>query len=108
MASEKSTAYLVLWWMGGGNDCPTCGHKRDPPAPYAAAFDNEAAAEAAANVRNALLVKVSGRDIRVEDVVDWYRRDDSGRPMPAEWRDITGQCRAPPWMGLPKGGGASP
>lgn len=63
--------------------------------PYAAVFENEMAAEAAANVRNALLVEVSGRDLKFERVADWYRRDEAGGPMPAEWRDLAGQIHVP-------------
>src|SRR2546430_3964261 len=59
--------------------------------PYAAIFENQVAAEAAANVRNALMVTISGRDAKVDTILDWYRRDESGRPMPAEWRDLRGQ-----------------
>src|SRR3989475_5741176 len=71
--SSRRTYYLVLWWMS--------------QTPYAAIFENQVAAEAAANVRNALMVTVSGRDVKVDQVQDWYRRDESGAPMPAEWRD---------------------
>ena len=63
--SNRKTYYLVLWWMS--------------QTPYAAVFENEVAAEAAANVRNALMVRISGRDAKVEEVLDWYRRDDAGR-----------------------------
>ena len=69
--------------------------------PYAAVFENEVAAEAAASVRNALLVQVSGRDVRINSIVDWYRRSEDGRPMPAEWRDLVGQVRLP-WLVTPK------
>lgn len=79
--SPKRTYYLVLWWMA--------------QTPYAAVFENEMAAEAAANVRNALMVVVSGRDLKFERVADWYRRDDAGGPMPAEWRDLVGQIHVP-------------
>ncbi len=81
--SANRTYYLVLWWM---SHCP-----------YAAVFENRIAAEAAANVRNALIITVSGRDLKFEEVVDWYRRDDEGRPMPAEWRDLLGQTHTP-WL----------
>lgn len=73
----KKTYYLVLWWMA--------------QVPYAAVFENQVAAEAAANVRNALLVTISGRDVKFDNVADWYRRDENGVPMPAEWRDLVGQ-----------------
>ncbi len=69
--------------------------------PYAAVFENEVAAEAAASVRNALMVTIKGRDVVVDRVVDWYRRNEAGEPMPAEWRDLTGQIRVP-WIAKPK------
>jgi len=59
--------------------------------PYAAVFADRAAAETAASVRNALVVTISGRDIQIDRVSDWYRRDETGNPMPAEWRDLVGQ-----------------
>jgi hypothetical protein len=74
---SSSTVYLVIWWMS--------------KSPYAAVFTNRIAAEAAANVRNAILVAIKGNATQVEQVVDWYRRDDEGRPMPAEWRELMGQ-----------------
>jgi hypothetical protein len=85
--SNRKKYYLVLWWMS--------------QTPYAAIFENEVAAEAAANVRNALMVTISGRDAKVDTILDWYRRDDSGRPMPAEWRDLIGQIHVP-WLAKPK------
>src|SRR5207249_3523809 len=81
------TYFLVLWWMS--------------QTPYAAIFENQVAAEAAANVRNALMVTISGRDVKVDQVQDWYRRDESGAPMPAEWRDLVGQIHVP-WLAKPK------
>jgi len=85
--SPRKTYYLVLWWMS--------------QTPYAAIFENEMAAEAAASVRNALMVTIKGRDVAVDRVVDWYRRNDAGEPMPAEWRDLVGQIRVP-WIAKPK------
>src|SRR3989441_5672349 len=85
--SGRKTYYLVLWWMS--------------QTPYAAIFENQVAAEAAANVRNALMVTISGRDVKVDQVQDWYRRDESGAPMPAEWRDLVGQIHVP-WLAEPK------
>src|SRR2546426_7847899 len=79
--SGRKTYYLVLWWMS--------------QTPYAAIFENQVAAEAAANVRNALMVTISGRDVKVDQVQDWYRRDESGAPMPAEWRDPVRQIHLP-------------
>src|SRR5207245_11041148 len=78
--SPGKTIFLVIWWMSKN--------------PYAAVFENRIAAEAAANVRNAILVTFAGKGTEVEAVVDWFRRDDEGRPMPAEWRELMGQIRA--------------
>jgi hypothetical protein len=79
--------FLVVWWMSKN--------------PYAAVFENRVAAEAAANVRNAILVTFKGNDAEVETVVDWYRRDEEGRPMPVEWRELMGRLRVP-WSSKPK------
>jgi len=79
--SAGKTVFLVIWWMSKN--------------PYAAVFENRIAAEAAANVRNAILVTFTGTGTDVETVVDWFRRDEEGRPMPAEWRQLMGQVRAP-------------
>ena len=83
----KKTYYLVLWWMS--------------QTPYAAVFENELSAEAAANVRNALMVTISGRDVKIDRVLDWYRRDDDGQPMPAEWREVAAPALLP-WAPRPK------
>ena len=76
-APGDQTKFLVIWWMS--------------KTPYAAVFENRVAAEAAANVRNAILVTIKGEGMKVEEVVDWYRRDEEGHPMPAEWRELMGQ-----------------
>ncbi|TLZ44890.1 MAG: hypothetical protein E6K19_03470 [Methanobacteriota archaeon] len=83
---SNATKFLVIWWMS--------------KTPYAAVFTNRVAAEAAANVRNALLVTFNGPRTNVEAVVDWYRRDDDGQPMPAEWRELMGHMHAP-WRARP-------
>ncbi len=72
-----TSRYLVLWWTSG--------------TPYAALFESELAAEAASRARNAVMVTFAGA--AVEEVVDWYRRDDDGRPMPAEWRELADSSR---------------
>jgi hypothetical protein len=79
--SPGKEVYLVIWWMS--------------KSPYAAVFENRVAAEAAANVRNAIWIRIQGEGIKVEEVMDWYRRDEEGRPMPAEWRELMGQIHAP-------------
>ena len=59
---SNGPVFLVIWWMSKN--------------PYAAVFSNRVAAEAAANVRNAILVTMKGPRTMVEGVVDWYRRDE--------------------------------
>jgi hypothetical protein len=73
--------YIVCWWMGHAPDSD----------PYAALFTNKVAAEAAASVRNGLLVTIGPRKV---DIVDYYRRDEKGLPMPAEWRDLVMTTRS--------------
>ena len=85
--ARSAIRYLVLWWQA--------------QVPYAAAFDDEIAAHAAASVRNAIVVEISGTELTFEKVVDYYRRDDAGRPMPAEWRDVSGPI-AVPWAPRPR------
>ena len=83
-ASEDAPAeslFLVLWWMS--------------QTPCAALLASEVAAEAAAKVRNGIVVEIIGRDLDVERVLDWYRRDEAGNPMPAQWRDLVGQIHVP-------------
>ena len=82
MAVRRERYFLVLWWMS--------------QTPHAAVFENRISAEAAAQVRNAVLVEVSGSKVRVDAVHDWYRRDGEGKPMPAEWRDLVGQVVSRP------------
>ncbi len=79
--AARKTFYLVVWWMSQN--------------PYAAIFENRLAAEAAANVRNAILITVRGGETEIPEIVDWYRRDPEGNPMPVEWRDLAGQVRVP-------------
>jgi hypothetical protein len=76
-----STYYLVVWWMA--------------QSPQAALFTHPEAAKAAASVRNALMVTISGNTVEVDEIVDWYRRNEEGSPLPAEWRDGLGQARVP-------------
>jgi len=96
MGKNRQFKFLVCWWMS--------------QTPYAAIFDNRTVAEASANVRNALMIVLSGTDVKVDEVLDWYRRSHSkcnhkdekeaascgdGVPMPAEWRELNGPIRFP-------------
>jgi hypothetical protein len=86
-APKDQVLYLVLWWQ--------------TQTPYAAVFDDEVAACAAASVRNALVIEVRGTRLKIDKVVDYYRRDDAGRPMPAEWREVAAPALLP-WAPRPK------
>src|SRR5205814_4283070 len=77
---SNGPVFLVIWWMSKN--------------PYAGVFSNRVAAEAAANVRNAILVTMKGPRTMVEGVVDWYGRDEEGRQMPAEWRALRGSAHS--------------
>src|SRR2546422_11178177 len=93
----RTASYLVVWWMS--------------QVPHAAVFENHIAAEAAASVRNALMIQMSGEDVQVDAVVDWYRRNSEGEPMPAEWRGGRGKSPIPwasPKPSGHKGPGQSP
>lgn len=72
-----ATKYLVIWWM--------------QLVPHIAVFENRISAEAAAKVRNGvlLLVTAPGRSrLNFPLAVDYYRRDEHDEPMPFEWRDL--------------------
>jgi hypothetical protein len=79
--APAESLFLVLWWMS--------------QTPCAALLASEIAAEAAAKVRNGIVIEIIGRDLDVEQVLDWYRRDEAGNPMPAQWRDLVGQIHVP-------------
>lgn len=53
---------------------------------YVGIFDNETEAVLHAAARNGVVVELIGDQISVGSVEDYWRRDDSGRPMPGEWR----------------------
>jgi hypothetical protein len=63
--------------------------------PYAAVVRNRVAAESMASVRNAILIEYQGK---INSILDWWRRDDQNRPMPAEMREL----KAPlSWVAAP-------
>lgn len=71
-SGEALTRYLVLWW-----------HLQKM---YIGLFDNETEATLHAAARNGVVVELIGSELSVGAVEDYWRRDDQGRPMPAEWR----------------------
>lgn len=72
--TAEETMYLVFWWLD--------------QTPYVARFEDEEEADRAARIRNSLVVEVRGRDLTVPQVLDYYRRDEEGRPMPAKWKNL--------------------
>ncbi len=64
--------YLVLWW-----------HLQRM---YAGLFENETEATLHAAARNGVVVELIGPELHVGSVEDYWRRDEEGKPMPAEWR----------------------
>jgi len=66
------TIYVVLWW-----------HFQKPYVAVVPTYDE---AKWIADTRNGVIVEIIGKSMAVKSVVDFYRRDDAGNPMPAEMR----------------------
>ena len=66
------TRYLVLWW-----------HLQKM---YVGLFENETEATLHAAARNGVVVELIGSSVSIGAIEDYWRRDDTGRPMPGEWR----------------------
>ncbi|MFQ6012033.1 MAG: hypothetical protein ACE5LS_00090 [Thermoplasmata archaeon] len=66
--------YLIFWWLD--------------QTPYVARFKDEIEADSAARARNALLLEIR-EDGEVGRILDYYRRDAEGNPMPAVWRELS-------------------
>ncbi len=71
---DSHRQYLIFWWLD--------------QTPYVARFEDEMEADSAARVRNALLLEI-GEDGEVAKILDYYRRDEEGNPMPAVWRELS-------------------
>jgi hypothetical protein len=80
MARAKGRAvsrrFVVIWWA----------YQR----PYFAITRDEAEAAWTANLRNGVVVEFEGTGLSVKRVVDHWRRDASGNPLPAEAREPAG------------------
>lgn len=70
----RTRTYLLLWWMD--------------QTPQVARVDDVVEAEAAAKLRNATLIEIRGRDVDITRVLDYWRRDEIGHPMPARWKEL--------------------
>ena len=69
---EPQIVYVIIWW-----------HFQKPYVAVVPTYDE---AKWIADTRNGVVVELVGRDIAVKSVVDFYRRDEAGNPMPAEMR----------------------
>ncbi len=68
---DFSMPYIIFWWLD--------------QTPYYAQFDDEDEADAAARVRNAMMLEVGSLK---SAPVDYYRRDENGAPLPAVERKL--------------------
>ena len=71
-----SRRFVVIWWA----------YQR----PYYAITGDESEADWTANLRNGVVVEVEGTGVSVKKVVDHWRRDEIGNPIPAEAREPAG------------------
>ncbi len=69
---ESQTVFVIIWW-----------HFQKPYVAVVPSYDE---AKWIADTRNGVVVELIGRGVAVKSVVDFYRRDEAGNPMPAEMR----------------------
>lgn len=74
--ARKPRVFVVVWWAY--------------QKPYYAVTKDEAEAAWTANLRNGLVVELEGSAVAVKRVVDHWRRDAEGKPIPAEAREPAG------------------
>ena len=65
------SCFLVIWW-----------HLQKA---YCGLFSTEDEAKLQAMSRNGVVIAIRGSDISIEGISDYWRRDESGNPLPAEW-----------------------
>jgi len=70
-APRRETAWLVVWW-----------HLQKI---YCGLFTTEEEANLQAMSRNGVVIELSAESLAVGRIADYWRRDDSGNPLPAEW-----------------------
>lgn len=74
--ARKSCVYVIVWWAY--------------QKPYYAVTRDEAEATWTANLRNGVVLEVEGTGVAVKRVLDHWRRDAAGHPLPAEAREPAG------------------
>ena len=73
---RKARVFLVVWWAY--------------QKPYYAVTRDEAEATWTANLRNGVVIEIEGTGVGVKRVLDHWRRDQEGHPIPAEAREPAG------------------
>jgi hypothetical protein len=60
----------------------------DDHDPFSVTLCSSAFLVAAARERNATLVEIQGDEIEISHVLDHWRRDEAGRPIPAKGKEL--------------------
>lgn len=76
MGRPKARTFVVVWWAY--------------QKPYYATTTDAGEAAWTANLRNGLVIEVEGTGVAVRRVLDHWRRDAEGNPLPAEAREPAG------------------
>ena len=74
--ARRSRTFVVVWWA----------YQR----PYYAVTRDRAEATWTANLRNGVVLEIQGTNVAVTQVLDHWRRDPDGNPLPAEAREPAG------------------
>lgn len=74
--TKKPRTFVVVWWAY--------------QKPYYAVTRDEGEATWTANLRNGVVLEIEGTKVAVSRVVDHWRRDADGNPLPAENREPAG------------------
>lgn len=72
MARKVKRLHLIFWWAS--------------QTPSAAVFVDKRIADIAGSARNALQITISGK-FQIEEMKDWFRRDENGVPLPVKWEE---------------------
>jgi len=74
--ARKPRTFVVVWWAY--------------QKPYYAVTGDSSEATWTANLRNGVVLEIQGTNVAVARVLDHWRRDADGNPMPAEAREPAG------------------
>jgi len=76
MTRAKARLLVVVWWAY--------------QKPYYAVTRDAEEAAWTANLRNGLVLEIEGSNVGIKRVMDHWRRDEAGNPLPAEAREPAG------------------